>query len=823
MNESMPTDHTFGSPSVLPLAARSSPAIADASTFRAFTSVLRRHRVLMIGCLVLASLLATAYTFWATRVFEATSVLRIEVEELNLPQLVHPVATENRLSTEIEVLKGRSAAENVVDSLGWRLRMDAPRRVGLSHLFSYVHVAPSADTMTLVVSSRADRTFTILRPGMPQSAVTVSPDRRVNIRGVTLALRPQALGVREVRLSVTSRDAAVHSFGTALDVVRPARDADLIRIRIRTNDAARAAAAANLLAQHVIAERQIVQRARTGTTIQYLSAQLDTLGVRLRTSEDALSGYRKRADAVDPAEQSRTQVGRLVQLEAERGAVKAERDALAMLLRQVRSDSAQALLGGQRLSRSLTSFPTLFKSQATSQLLGALAQVENERSALMVRRTPNDPGVQRLTVRIHELNAQLEGIAETYLQGLTNQVGALEQVAAGFGTALRSLPEKAVRAGRLERDVQVQQELYSLLQTRLKEAEITRAMEDPTVRVVDRAVVPERYIWPLPLLNLALGIVLGSLLGVGAAIGRELSDRSVRSRADALLATGLPVLGAIPRLQRRPSASVPRLSRPNATFAGVRGDPKSVTDTVSGRAAAHLGSLLVTRSETSRAYAESFNQLYASLFPAHLERPPKIVVITSPLPGEGKTQSAINFALTLAARGLRVLLVDADFRCGIVNEVFGLSQRPGFAELLRGSARFEDVVQRVAVGESGALMVLPSGAVVQSSGGLPDSERLREALDALGPQFDLILIDTPPINLLSDAVLLGSTADAVLLIARAGHTRVEALRYAVDQLSTAQAKVVGVVLNDIDVRRHADDDGTYRYLSDLERYYARQS
>jgi capsular exopolysaccharide synthesis family protein len=810
------------------------PPLPENSTFGAFTAVLRRHRLLVALCVLLAVVLGEAYTLLASRVYEATSVLRFELEQVNLPQLVQQLSTENRINTEIEVLRGRSAAAAVIDSLGLRARLVAPRRGRASDFFSVLRVAPATDTLTLIVRAKGG-SFEAKRADPTLDEVSGTVGDTLQTSGVSLAVTPAALQVAELRLKVVSLDEAVRSFESGLTVSRPARDADLIAARVRSSDPVLAAATANLLAQQLISGRQGVQMARTGSTVRFLKQQLDTLGIQLRAAEDALRGYRERLGVVDAEEEARTQVKRLAQVQADRGAVEAERQALALLVEQMRSDSAQALPGGQAKSRGLISFPTLFRNQAASELLGALAQVENERSSLLVRRKPEDPDVQVLTARIRELDAQLQGIAETYLQGLTNQVSALEEVARGFGGALNRLPKKEVQTARLEREVKVQQELYTLIQTRLKEAEITQAMEDPSVRIVDAAVVPERPVRPKPLLNLALSLLLGSLLGVGAALGRELSNRSVRTRADALLGSGLPILGAIPRVDARSVKLLPRPSRRRRhthqqRHKGLHRAARRLRRALTGAgrsegygAASRIESLLVTRSETPVAYVESFNQLHANLILAHQERQPKIVVFTSPLPGEGKTLSSINFALTLAGRGLRVLLIDADLRCGLVHEVFGSDRQPGFAELLSGSARFEDGARRILVGENAALVILPAGAPVQNPGRQLGIERVREVLEALAPRFDLIIIDSPPVNILADAALLGSAADAVVLVVRAGHTRIEALRYATDQLTAARAPVIGTLLNDIDLRRHSDDDGSYHYLTEVERYYAGRS
>jgi capsular exopolysaccharide synthesis family protein len=237
-------------------------------------------------------------------------------------------------------------------------------------------------------------------------------------------------------------------------------------------------------------------------------------------------------------------------------------------------------------------------------------------------------------------------------------------------------------------------------------------------------------------------------------------------------------------------------------------------------AAARLQSLLVTRAETSPAYIEAFNHLHANLILAHPERPPKVIVITSPLPGEGKTLSTVNFALTLAGRGVRVLLIDADLRCGLVNEIFGYADQPGFAELLNGTARFEEAAQRISVGETGTLVIIPSGARLFSSGKQMKLERVRDVLQGLCSEFDLVLVDSPPVNVIADATILGAAADGVVLVVRAGHTQIDALRYAMDQLTTARAPVIGTLLNDIDLRQHAYDDTAYHYLIEVERYYA---
>ena len=579
---------------------------------------------------------------------------------------------------------------------------------------------------------------------------------------------------------------------------------------------------ANLLASNIISGRLAFRRGRTSVATIFLQEQADTLRRQLRDAEDSLRAYREREHVVDAPEQARSQVTRLAGLQADLAVIRADHNAFTRLLEQLRADTTGQALGGQAPSRRFMAFPSLLRNESAAVLLRALAEVESQRAELMIRRTPADSDVQVLTGRIREIETQLQGIAESFQQGLANQVASLESEAARFGLELDALPEKELQSARRERDALVLNDLWVLVQTRLKESELTGAVGDPTVHLVDAASPPLRPVRPSLPINLAVGLVLGSLIGVTVSLAREHGDRSVRSRADAMAAAGLPVLGAIPRVGRRGFAALPWRRRKPAIPGILSGRLRGADSAIGAkrnRTAAGIASLLVTRPGTPAAYVESFNQLFANLALAYRHRPLKVVVFTSPLPGEGKTLSAINFALTGASRGLRMLLIDADLRCGVVSTVLGCRRVPGFAELLAGTAPIDDVLRTVPLGDYGSLVVVPSGALPKVPGRVLTIERVHEVLRTLAPRFDFVVIDTPPVNLLADAALLGSAAGFMLLVVRTGYTKSDALRYAMDQLQAAGAPVLGTLLNDIDLRGHVGDDGAYRYIMQAKRYH----
>ena len=451
-----------------------------------------RHRLLIAASVVLCIAAGVGYTLWARPAFEATAVVAFENQQVNVPQLVQALYTDNVIGTEMDVLRGRTAAVNVIDSLGLRARLVAPRKGRITALFSTLKVPPAADTGTLVFHSRGDGTFAVSRPksAAPLGVVRIGDTTRV--AGVLVALAPAARDSADLTLHIDPLDDAIRQFGSALNVSRPDRDADLIDIKVRSGDPAQAAAMANLMAHNAIADRQAARVGSTGAEVTLLEQQGDSLGRQLRASEDALRAYQEKEHVIDVPDQASAEVARLAKLQADLAGVRAERDAFAELVGQFHHDTSTGLLGGQDVSRRLMAFPSLLNNQSASVLLGALAQAEGERSQLLMRRTPADSDVQVLTHRIRDIETQLQGMAESYLQSLSNQVAALQVEAGRFRKQLDVLPAKELQTARLERNTKVLNDLWVLVQTRLKEAQVTGAAGSAAARIVDAAAAPSK-------------------------------------------------------------------------------------------------------------------------------------------------------------------------------------------------------------------------------------------------------------------------------------------------------------------------------------------
>jgi tyrosine-protein kinase Etk/Wzc len=176
----------------------------------------------------------------------------------------------------------------------------------------------------------------------------------------------------------------------------------------------------------------------------------------------------------------------------------------------------------------------------------------------------------------------------------------------------------------------------------------------------------------------------------------------------------------------------------------------------------------------------------------------------------------VNLGLSLAHRGIRVLLIDADARRGVLHSVFAGAREPGLSEVLKGVTGFESARRAASVGQRGTLDYLTTGKLSPSDEGLVASDAMRNLLARVREEYDVVIVDTPPVNIITDAAVLAAYADGVVLVVRAGVTAAPGLTYAVEQLRHVRADVLGVVLNDVDLRHDAVYDSTYKYFRGYE-------
>lgn len=795
---------------------------------------LRRRKWLILGCALLGGAAGAGYGWKTERVYQASVALQIDEKQPNLPDVFLTLSRSNDVGTDIEVLGSRTLLEEATQLLGLQVRLVRPPGVARDELVRDIQVAPDAKQAAYQLTRQGDGSFEV-RDGDGIRLSWARPGERLRLRGVTLRLTPAATQFSRLELAVQPFSDAVSGLGP-LTATRAGKEADVIALRYKDTDPGLVWKVPNLVAERFIQRRQEAQTADARSQVKFLRKQIDTLSAQLSGAEEKLKAFRERARVVNPSVESSSQINRLVGLESDRTSLEAQRSALAQLLDQVEQRRKQQEPGQPSAYRQLMAFPSLLGSQAVSQLLGSLAQVEDQRATLLLRRTEADPDVRSLSARITELETQLSTMAVAYLEGLSNQLASLDAAIARFGSELRGLPRKELEYAQLERKPLVLKEMYTLLQTRLKEAEIAEAAQNSSVSIVDPAIPPGGPISPKTRLLVLGGLVGGVMLGIGLALALEYTDRSIKSRSEVVEVTGLPVLGIVPRIRRRGGHLPAIIAKRRRSAASMVSDPRlgqgrrfspglptyfmfgyeehGPIEANQPRALApQPAPIRMSLSGTAAAAAEAYAVLQTNIAFSRPEESIKVLVFTSPVPGDGKTTTAVNLALTLSQRGLSVCLIDADLRRPQLHRVFGLPRDLGLSEVLRGLQPFEGAARPVQVGEVHQLVVLTAGAPVDSPPSLMGSARMRTLLEDLRERFDLVILDTPPVNILTDAALLGVSAEGVIIVVRAGVTDAAALGYAMEQLNHVRAPVLGVVLNDIDLKAYSAYDGAYKSCS----------
>jgi len=568
----------------------------------------------------------------------------------------------------------------------------------------------------------------------------------------------------------------------------PVQDANLLRIHCTASSAPGAQSLCQAVTDSYLELRVQFQRTEATAAADFLADQVEQVRQRLAAAENALGEYQESNEAVALDQRAMAEVQQFGTLDAQREQLVVERAALRDLIEEIEGSGTSG-------SRNLASFPSFLadRNPTMAKLFGTLVDLENRRSDLAVTRSDRNPDVIAVDARIQEVESQLETYARTYERGLAAQIASLSSAVGRSQGELSQIPSKQVASARLERQVQNLGEHYNYLQARLREAEVAEKVDLPSVKVVDQAALPLGPASPNKRMNLALGMVLGLGFGLLIALYREYTDSRIRERQDVERRTGVSVLGMIPSVKR---------SGPVLPVFNGAGRQLPATS----RRKRLLRDRLESGDARNREIAfESFRTLLTDL--SHMNGVStngrvRSVAITSSGRGDGKTFTACNLAIVSASLGDRTLLIDTDLRASGVSQFLSLPwTEPGFADVLEGKATRQDVLKALEVGEGRSLDVVTAGTpesrktgVMERQIGLVDS-MMRHGEE----EFDLVVVDTPPLNVISDAAVITSRVDAVLVVVRAGETDRAALDMTLNRLRRLDARVMGIVLNDVEL------------------------
>ena len=582
------------------------------------------------------------------------------------------------------------------------------------------------------------------------------------------------------RLGRSGDQEALDRLQGALRISRRRRDANIVDVRYRDHDPSLARDVPNTLVAIFMQDRQAQRQIQARSTAEFLRRRIAEIGMQLASAERSLEGFRESANIVDIPEQARTSVQEAAQLKAQYNALSAEQGALADLIARARAQHDAG--GGSNAYRTLMAFPALLRSPAASEMMSALSNMDARRTELLTRRSEKDPDVVLLTNQIRAVENNMLALTTSYERSLSRQLASLDSMMSGARRELAALPARQLSAARLERDERLLESTYIQLQGRLHEAELAASVEDGSVRVLDAALLPDQPVIPRPLRYLSAALFAGLLLSLALVLILESADRSLRTRREIAHVTGLPVLASIPHVAPR------HLDR---LLANTSHEPGHNRLTQTG------WSKLSSRIEHDRpVVTEAYNRLRTNLAFTRPHAVLRTIVITSARPGEGKTATALNLAVALARHGQHVLLVDADMRRGRIADLLDITNDPGLANVLQENTPHADAIRTVRVADDVAIDVMPAGLNPSDPARLLASEELHTMLEALRQSYETIILDAPPLSVVTDAALLGAQADGVALVVRSGMTTEAMLSDTLADLEVVGARPLGVILTD---------------------------
>ena len=606
-------------------------------------------------------------------------------------------------------------------------------------------------------------------------------DRRVEFGGKGDVPSPTAIGITTDDLQVNSSRVTnlLGAFKGNLKVtLQP--NTRIIEIHYTSPNKELAATIVNTLVNTYIEQNFKTKFESTMQASDWLSKQLVDLQMKVETSQEKLVKYQKEHSILGIDEKQNIITEKLDELNKELTAAESDRMQRESLYRLTQGGDPDviATATANNSEGNASSGSTLLDKLRSQQ-----ADLKIQVAELSTQFGPSYPKVAQLNNQLKEIDSQIQAEIRKIGGKVRNQYLAAVQRESMLHDAMEKqkqeankLNESAIEYSLLKRDVETNRQLYEGLLEKLKEAGVTAGLRSNNVKIVDAARVPQAPSEPNIPRNLAFALLLGLTSGVGLAFLLENLDNTVRTPEQAQLISALPALGMIPLGSKRPNEDGNRRLAVAASKEAVE---------------------LVTQSRPQSQMAESYRALRTSLLLSSSGAPPRVILVTSAMPQEGKTTTSINSAIVLAQKGTRVLLIDADLRRPGVHKALGMGPRSGLSNVLTGSADVQQAITRSQVVPS--LFVLPAGTPPPNPAELLASANMRDLIDSLKRDYDHIVIDTPPTLSVTDAVVLSTRADAVVLVIRSGKTTKQALRRARELLVRVNARVTGVLLNAVDL------------------------
>ena len=636
---------------------------------------------------------------------------------------------------------------------------DYPQLQSINDLYRQ---APSDDysfllTQVQVLQSDNMAWQTIEQLGLDRNQAPSTPKRDPQASAVQIAAAKKAALTRDLKSNLH---------------VEPLKDSRIIQVSLESSDPELAARIVNALVSNYI---EFSFRARYDFTRHasgWMEQQLEDLRAKVEKSQQALVDYERQNLIINVGDKQNITEQRLQDLSRDYTTAQSDRVQKESIYELAKSNEGQigVIVQNELLVRL---------EEKYTDLKTAYAEVQGQYG-------PNFPKVVRLRDQLNELQSLIEKERKQAIQKVRNDylaaLGRETLLAEAMGKQkgeVGQMNQRMIEHNILKREFETNQQLYENLLQRLKDATISAGLQATNIHVIDQATPPVSPIRPDKTRNILASLLVGLIFGITLAFVQEALDSSVRSAEEAERLINAPALAVIP-VDRN----------------GYR--RKQLPTDQPGSVSGSDGVGLAVLKRPSSHMAESFRSLRTSVLLSTAPRPPQTLLVTSAQMGEGKTSTALNLAIAFSQRGGPVLIIDADLRRPNVAKNLGVANEKGLSSFLTGAHTLQEVLIRSERVKN--LWVLPAGPRPPDPAELLSSHMMGATLKGLLKHFTQIIIDSPPVLAVTDGVVLSAHVDGVILVVASGVTARGALARTHRILENARARVLGIVLNKVDLR-----------------------
>lgn len=565
--------------------------------------------------------------------------------------------------------------------------------------------------------------------------------------------------------------------------ISPVRSSRLVDVSYESPDPELAMRVLNAHARMYIEQNLEFRFLASKEASDWLGKRLAEERQKVEEAEQALQRYREAHDAVSLEERQNIVVQKLTDLNSAVTRAKTERVTKETLYKQLtalQSDQAR-----------LDTFPAILQNPVIQELKSQLTDSQRHQAQLAEQLGDKHPDMAKVRSAIRTTEARLQAEISKVAQGIRNEYLNAQEQERGLMRMLEDQKQDALRLnqiqieyGVLQRNAQSTHQLYQTLLQRTNETNVSGELKTSNIRIVDAAELPRGPVRPNRQSDLMVGFSAGLVFAIGLAFFFEYLDNRIKTPEDIKTHLGVPFLGFVPAIRYNDNRE---------------GSP-------------------LLNGEVPAAFTEAFKSVRTNVLFSSASETTRSIVVTSTAPQEGKTVVACNIAIALAQTGRRVLLIDADLRRPRVHKVFGHNQEPGLSNFLVDRLKGNDVIRKSLA--TPGLFVMGAGKHPPNPAELLGSHRFVDFIGSLGEHFDWVVIDSPPVLAVTDAAILAHEATGVVFVVGAEMTSRHAAKTAVEQLQKSGGRVIGAVLNRVQLDRNRYYYSKY-YRREYTEYYSR--